>query len=163
MNCEQARESVKFLVSGALSGREARDVREHLASCGACAAKLNEAQWVEVLPALDETIEPSGDFALQFRARLQARPEPWSKRIRAWGWPRQLAAAGTLAIVIVAGVFVLRYPDSGKDRAISFSDFAVAENLPLLEDMPVISNLDLLEDFETIEDLPRLMNQGVKN
>jgi anti-sigma factor RsiW len=163
MNCKQAREFLELLLAGKLSGQDARDVRVHLASCVHCAAELNAEQWAEVLPALDETIEPSQDFARQFYAKLRARPEPWWKKIMAWGWPRQLAATGTLAALILAGFFVVRYPYSVQNRAASLNDFAVAETLPLLEDMPVVSNLDLLEDFDTIEDLPRLMNQGVDN
>ena len=163
MNCKQARESLELLMAGQLSGQKAGDVRVHLASCATCAAELNAEQWAEVLPVLDETIEPSGDFSRQFYAKLRARPEPWWKRIMAWGWPRQLAATGTLAALFLAGVFVVRYPHSAQNRAASLNDFAVAETLPLLEDMPVVSNLDLLEDFDTIEDLPRLMNQGVDN
>jgi hypothetical protein len=163
MNCKQARESVELLLAGKLSGQEAGDVRVHLVSCASCATELNAEQWVEVLPALDETIEPSGDFARQFYAKLGARPDPWWKRIMAWGWPRQLAAAGTVTAIILAGIFVVRYPYSVQNRAAALNDFGIAANLPLLEDMAVVSNLDLLEDFDVIEDLPRLMNQGVGN
>jgi hypothetical protein len=163
MNCKQARESLELLSAATLSGQDARDIRVHLASCADCAAGLSAEQWAEVLPALDETIEPSGDFALRFHAKFKARPEPWRKRIMAWGWPRQLAATGTLAALILAGVFMIRYPYSAQNRAAILNDFGVAENLPLLEDMAVVSNLDLLEDFDVIEDLPRLMNQGVGN
>jgi hypothetical protein len=163
MNCKQARESVELLMAGKLSGQEAGDVRVHLVSCASCAAELNAEQWAEVLPALDETIEPSGDFARQFYAKLSARSEPWWRSIMVWGWPRQLAAVGTVVAIILAGIFVVRYPYSAQNRAASLNDYAVAENLPLLEDMAVVTNLDLLEDFDIIEDLPRLMNQGVDN
>ncbi len=163
MNCKQARESLELLLAGKLSGQSAREVRLHLATCPSCAGELNAVQWTEVLPALDESVEPSGDFALRFRAKLQARPEPRWKKIAVWGQPRQLAAAGVLAVVILAGIFVTRYPFSVRNRAAALNDFGVAENLPLLEDMPVVSNLDLLEDFDTIEALPNLMKPGVTN
>jgi anti-sigma factor RsiW len=163
MNCKQARELLGLLLEGKLSGTEARDVRVHLASCGSCAAGLPGGQWVEVLPVLDETVEPSGDFSSRFYAQLEARPKRWRRRIGGWGWTRRLAAAGALAAAIGVGIFAVRYPFSMHDREDSVNDFAVMEKLPLLQDMAVISHLDLLEDFDTIEELPRLLNQGVKN
>jgi anti-sigma factor RsiW len=163
MNCNQARDALERLLEGNLSGREAREVRVHLASCNSCAAGLDADQWVEVLPALDETIEPSDDFSSRFQAKLERQPKPGWKRIGGWGWPRQLAAAGALAAVILAGILAIRYPFSTQERDTNVKDFAVVENLPLLQDMAVISNLDLLEDFDTIEELPSLMKEGVKN
>ena len=159
MKCEQSREFLEDLIAGKLSGQEARSVRAHIASCSACSAGLTPSQLVEILPAFDETIEPSGDFAARFRARLKSRAQPWWKRIAGWGWPLRLAAAGALAAIIFAGIFVGLHPEMGQERAASLNEFGVAENLPLLEDMPVISNLDLLEDFDTIENLPDLMKE----
>jgi hypothetical protein len=163
MNCEQARESLELLSAGSLSGDDARDVRMHLASCASCAGGMRNEDWVEVLPALDETIEPSGDFASRFHARLKSHPKPWWRNIAVWGWPRQMAAVGTLAAVILAGILMIRSYEPRLDRAPYLNDFGVAENLPLLEDMAVITNLDLLENFDIIEDLPSLIDQGEKN
>jgi hypothetical protein len=161
MNCENARELLEQIMSGKLSGEEARSVRLHFASCPDCAAGLNTSQWMEILPAMDETIEPPGDFAPRFHAKLQSRPQPWWKRIQAWGLPRKLAAAGALASIILVGVLVIRYPFTNQDRLGDPNEFGVAQNLPLLEDMPVVSNLDLLEDFDAIENLPHLMKEPV--
>jgi hypothetical protein len=163
MNCNQARELLGLLSAGRLSGREARDVRMHLAACDSCAAGLDAGHWVEILPALDETIEPSRDFSARFHARLEERPQPWWKRIGGWDWPWRLAMAGALASVIIAGIFLVRGLNPPQDRAPILNDFDVAENLPLLQDMAVVSNLDLLEDFDTIAELPSLMKEGAKN
>jgi len=150
-------------MDGSLSGEKARAVRMHFESCSGCAANLAPSQWVEILPVLDEDIEPSQDFAVRLKARLKAQPRPWWKEIAVWHWPRQLAAAGALAAVILAGILVLRYPGARQDRSEYLSDFGVAENLPLLEDMAVVSNLDLLEDFDAIENLPHLMQEEKNN
>jgi hypothetical protein len=118
-------------------------------------------EWIEVLPALDDAIEPSEDFALRFQSRLQEHRlrrsrgrKPWWKMVAAGGWVRQLVAAGALATLIVAGFYLHKYPGDVTDRINSYNEFAVAENLPLLKDMDVISNMDLLEDLDTIENLP---------
>ena len=159
MKCEEAREKFQQVLGGDLSGSEARAVREHYASCAECCANLASADWVEVMPAMDETLEPSGDFAARFRAKLSARPKPWWKRVWEWGSTRQLVAAGALASVILTGIFVLRQQDAGQDRAPDLNDIQVAQNLPLLQDMAVVNNLDLLEDFDTIENLPQLIHE----
>jgi len=159
MTCKEAREKFQKVLGGDLSGGEARAVREHYASCAECRAGLAPADWVEILPAMDEIIEPSGDFAARFQARLSARPKPWWRRIGEWGSTRKLVAAGALASVILGGIFVWRQPDAGQDRATDMNDIQVAQNLPLLQDMPVVNNLDLLEDFDTIENLPQLIHE----
>ncbi len=163
MNCEEALELLRDLTEGKLSGAKARAVRMHLAGCSNCAAKLDLSGWTEILPALDDTIAPSDDFALRFRERLKARPRSWWSGIAGWGWPRQLAASGALAILVLAGVFIARHNNPSEDRAGDVVDLRIAENLPLLEDMPVIGNIDLLEDFDTIEDLPSLLKEQTKN
>jgi anti-sigma factor RsiW len=163
MNCEEVLRRIESAADGKLSSEEARAVRDHMTSCPGCAARLGPSAWVEILPALDATIEPSEDFARRFREKLRARPQLWWKKIANWGWPRQLAAAGILTAIILAGIFVLWHPGNREDRAAYFDDITVAENLPLLEDMPVINNMDLLEDFDTIENLPHLMKAAAKN
>jgi hypothetical protein len=163
MNCEKARELLERVIAGDLSGEEARSVRWHFASCSTCAAGLSASQWMDILPVMDKTIEPSGDFAIRFHSKLQARPQRWWKKVLVWGWPRQLVAAGALASMILAGVLVLRHPVGRPDRFGDTGDIGVAQNLPLLQDMPVINNLDLLEDFDAIENLPHLMKESSVN
>jgi hypothetical protein len=159
MNCEEARKLLEILETGSLSGEDARAVRMHCKTCSFCAANLSPSQWVELLPVLDEEIEPSPDFALRLKARLKAPRQPWWKKIPVWGWPRQLAAAGALAAVISAMVLAIRYPGARQDPSASLNDYRVAEQLPLLQDMAIVSNLDLLEDFDAIENLSNLMGQ----
>jgi hypothetical protein len=163
MNCEQARELLERIALGTLSGKDARAVRRHYASCAACAAVLTPSQWVEVLPAIDETVEPSEDFAQKFYSRLRDRPKPWWRRAAARPWGRPLAVAGAMAAVALAGILIIRYPGFRNDPAADLNDSSIVENLPLLEDLAVVSNLDLLEDFDTIDNLPNLMRGGGAN
>lgn len=163
MNCTQAQHLLNSLMNGELCGENAREARFHLASCPECATKLTSSQWVEVMPALEEEVEPSGEFAQRFYWKLEERRMPWSKRILFWRWPRQLAAAGALMAVIAIGILVGRYPGAKRDNILPGNDSGIAEKLPILEDLAVINNLDLLEDFETIEDLTNLMSEDAAN
>jgi hypothetical protein len=164
MNCEQVREVLDAFVNGRKSGEESRAVRLHLASCAACASSLSPSERIEILPALDDEIEPSEDYAARFHAKLQNQKmgmlPVYAKEKRraspfwlsAWGRPWQLAALGALAMLLVAGVF-LRRPGGTSNEPDNLNDLAIAENLHLLQDMAVINNLDLLENFDTIEKL----------
>jgi anti-sigma factor RsiW len=166
MNCEQIGRVLRGFVEGTLRAEESRAVRMHLASCAACASRLSPSERMEILPALDDEIEPSEDFAARFHSRLQQRRghlaigrnrSLWWRSVCAWGHPWKLAAAGALAAIVAAGIFIGRYPRGIPEPSEYFNELAIAENLPLLQDMAVISNLDLLEDFDTIEKLtPRL-------
>jgi hypothetical protein len=162
MNCEQAKQLLKALETGDLFGEEARAVRMHFTSCPDCTAGLTPSQWIEILPAMESEVEPSEDFTLRFQSKLQTRPVSWLQRITEWSRPRRFVTAGAMAIVVLAGFFVLRYPRSKEDGAV-YDSAAVAENLPLLKDMAVINDLDLLEDFDTIEELPTLINESATN
>ena len=165
MNCEQIRNLLRDFADGNLDGEKSRAVRVHLASCAACASMLSPADRMEILPALDDEIEPSENFTARFYARLQERSRDrqrgslW-RRIAAWEYPWKLAAAGVLVIILVAGIFS-RYPGGRSEPPESLNDFPLAEDLPLaeelplLQDMAVISHLDLLENFDAIEMLTK--------
>jgi anti-sigma factor RsiW len=157
MNCEQIREVLNAFVNGRMSGGESKAVRLHLASCAACTSRLSPAERVEILPALDDEIEPSDDFVTRFQGKLQRRKmesSPAKERSGGlsffWQRPWQLAAVGVLAALLMAGIF-FRHSGDGLNLPETINDFSVAENLSLLQDMPVINNLDFLENFETIE------------
>jgi len=159
MNCEKARELLDAFLKGRMSGDESRSMRLHLASCASCASRLGPSEKIEMLPALDKTIEPSEDFAVRFHAKLQQRKATMSHNVsgerrgdaflfgrRPW----QLAVAGALAALIAVGILVRKSGD-GSGLPDNPSDFIIAEELSLFEDLPVINNLDLLENFDAIE------------
>jgi len=162
MNCADTQTRLKVFLSGKLEGTEARNVRLHLASCPRCASVLNPVDRVEILPAIDETVELSENFHDRFLSRLEAHrtrqvgarhdSDFWWNRLFQWSMPRRLAVAGSLAAVLFLGVYwaVFRV---NEDLDALPADITIAENLPLLRDMKVIENLDLLEDFESIQEL----------
>jgi anti-sigma factor RsiW len=162
MNCTDTQTRLKGFLSGKLEGSESRDVRLHLASCARCASVLNDVDRVEVLPAIDETVELSESFHDRFLSRLEAHrtrqagarrdSNLWWNRLSRWSMPRRLAAAGAVAAVLFLGIYwsVFRV---NEDLDPLPADITIAENLPLLKDMKVIENLDLLEDFDSIEAL----------
>lgn len=159
MNCEQVRNVLDAFLNDRMSGEASRAVRLHLASCASCASMLGSADRIEILPALDETIEPSEDFAVRFHSKLQQQKAAGSPAYSEdkpknvwffWRRPWQLATVGALAAVLAAGIFVRQVGD-GVGLPEDSGDLMIAEDLSLLEDMPVISNLDLLENFDAIE------------
>jgi anti-sigma factor RsiW len=166
MNCRETKSKLEAVESGALSGPEARSVREHLVGCPACAAALGPRDRLETIMMFDEEIEPSPDFHQRFRKRLREHLEnpvaaspvraadPWWRRFTEWSLPRQAATAAAAAFVLALGIYVGVHRPA-EQAAPSFStEIPIAENLPLLEDMRVIQNLDLLEDFDAIKNLP---------
>lgn len=167
MNCERARELLGSLEDRKPCRDELSAVRAHVASCSRCASGLSASDWVELLPALDEEVEPSGEFSARFHARLSAlqansadgrRSTSWLNANAGWRWPRQLAVAGALAALIVVGLLLGRHSAKAPEDAAAFADLEVAEQLPLLEDMAFISILELLEDLDTIENLSAAKN-----
>ena len=159
MNCEEFQNRLREFRKTV--DQDSLDLRLHAGSCVRCASRLSALEWVEIWPALDQSIEPSEEFSARFHTRLKQhqnrqgalqRTRPWWGGFVAWGWPKQVLVAGSLAAILGAGIFLGRYP--GQRNATEYRDFAVAENLPLLQDMDVVNNLDLLEDFEIIENLP---------
>ncbi|MDM7995203.1 MAG: anti-sigma factor [Acidobacteriota bacterium] len=147
MNCDELKRVMADFLNGNLSGEESREVRRHLASCRACASNLDATDKVEILPALDEEIEPSPDFAERFYSRLQ---EP--RRTSPWRNPIALAAAAAI-VLLAASLFFGRYYRGMTEAPDTLNDIALAENLPLLEDRAVLENLELLENFDAIEKL----------
>ena len=161
MKCEQVCEALDAFLNGDMSGEASRAMRRHLASCAACAGRLRSLEWVEILPALDAEVEPTDDFAARFQEKLRRRKAEsgtvrtteragWLSCLRQRAW--RLAAAGALAALLAAGMF-LRHPGDGMNSADAWGDLPGVENLSLFQDMPVVDNLDFLEDFEAIETL----------
>ncbi len=163
MICPEFRIRLDALLDGTLEGDEARRVRSHLLACPGCASALSRVDRLEVLPVLDEDIEPSQDLDLRFRARLMAyrektlaREDPFVEPpalASLWFSPGRIAAVGALAAFLFFGVYFGLYQVPAPGPSAAVSEIPIAENLPLLENMGVIKNLDLLEDFDTIEEI----------
>ena len=148
MNCEELKGVLNAFLNGRLSGEASRSVRRHFASCAACASLLSAADRIEILPALDDSIDPSGTFAARFHSRLHIQ-----QRKPVWKYPWTLASAA--ALILGVGIFLSQYLNRTATVPENQNDLPIAENLPLLEDMAVIQHLDLLENFDAIENLTK--------
>jgi len=167
MNCEKFQDLLKPFSDGELQGDVLRQVREHILACAHCRDALSAEDLMEVLPSIDETIEPSENFSSGFYARLESRiregskavsAQPVNRKKRAWlpGWSLQLAAAACLLIVVVAAGFHFRAVSPVPDPTAVMYEIEVTENLALLKDMPMIEDLEFFEDLETIENLSQV-------
>ncbi len=162
MACPEFQTRLNSLLSGELRGEEARQVRSHLAQCSRCLSSLSSDDLTELMPLIDEDIEPAQDMNRRFRARLAAHREQASATGR-YSFarlmlerfsvaPAQLAALGTLAAFLLLGTYLGMYHVPAPGPMPGSGELPIAENLPLLQNLGVIRNLDLLEDFDAIED-----------
>ena len=137
--------------AGDLADGEARQVREHLASCAACAEErdlLKEAASV-VAPAGHGEGRPG--FASRVAARaveLRVRPvgAPW------WRW----AFGGAVAAAVAAALVVVARPRG----AAPGEEVLLAQRLELFEDLSVVQNQDALRDLDVVAVLHTLGPEG---
>jgi len=163
MDCTTARKSLTALEAGDLTGEDARRLRLHLAACKACRFGMDDGAIPELLPALDECIEPSADLGARFHERLMRHRAgradsgvsavPRLEGLRRWIMARRLSLAALTAGVVICAIIAGTYLRRGSQGEAIPAEQAIAENLPLLEDLQVISHLELLEEFEDIEKL----------
>jgi hypothetical protein len=102
MNCNQIRERLLDLAAGVDPGTP--EIGQHMASCAACAGKLEELR--QTMALLDEWKAP--EPSLYFDTRLQARwREEMARPPVGWlDWLRRPALVVSLAAVLVAGAVV---------------------------------------------------------
>jgi anti-sigma factor RsiW len=164
MNCQRVQDLLESLLDGRLQGEVLRQVRKHIISCPACRSGLSARNMMEILPVLDESIEPSEDFSTRFYAALDGRhraepekqPQPAGlKSMRILTWSKGLVAAGVLAVLVAAGIYFRQSPSRIPDTSAVFYELEVTENLAFFEDMELIENLEFFEDLDTIEHLPQ--------
>jgi anti-sigma factor RsiW len=165
MNCQETKDLIKPFLNGDLDRNIMQQIRRHLAACKECASGLDPRDLMEILPALDDSIEPSGDFSDRFYAALEMRrnwkpaPQklPVSGMKRYWlpRWSWGLAAAAVLTIIVSTGLYLRQSRFPAPEAADVFYDLEVTENLPLLKDMALFSNLELFENMDAIENMPQ--------
>ncbi len=106
MNCDQMKEMLPEVAAGmdtSMPQAEQQQVKQHLESCGGCAARLGEMQ--KTMALLDEwqAPEPSPYFDTRLQARLReemARPQAgwsWLGWLHRPVWAMSLAAAMSFA------------------------------------------------------------------
>jgi anti-sigma factor RsiW len=137
--------------AGDLPDGEARQVREHLAGCAACAEEHDLLQQARSVVASIGQGEPRPGFASRVAARaaeLHVRPvgAPWWR----WGFAGAAAAAAVAAVVVVA-----RPPG-----AVPGEEVILAQRLELFEDLSVVQNQDALSDLDVVAVLHTLRPEG---
>jgi len=164
MNCQETKDLMKSFLEGSLDGSTAQRLRRHLATCKECAAGLDPVDLMEILPVLDDSIEPSEGFADRFYSKIEARKSresvpqrlsgPGRKQFRLPRWSWSLAAAAALTLVVSTGLYLRRHEYGTPEPAAVFYDLEMTENLPLLRDMALISDMEFFENLDAIENLP---------
>lgn len=165
MNCQEAKDLIKLFLNGDLDHSTMQRVRGHLGTCRECASEMNPLDLMEILPVLDDSIEPSEDLTYRFYAALEAGRDRDTipERSTAYGmkrlwlprWSWSLAAAAMLTIVVSTGLYLRQYRSDTPEVGEVYYDLEVTENLPLLMDMALISNLELFENMDAIENMPQ--------
>jgi len=165
MKCEEIREVMPDLASGLMESTA--EIGGHLASCGACSARMKEIQ--QTMALLDEwkAPEPSPYFDVRLQARLReemAKPQPgWL----AWFRRPVLAAALTVMMGVGVGLF---YAKGGGGFGLWDSEVATmdspaqaAEPGTAVGDLQALDkNHDLYSDFDLLDDL-QVQNNVVAN
>jgi anti-sigma factor RsiW len=104
MNCKEIRELLPDVAAGMAS--ETPGLTAHVASCDACAAKLDGLR--QTMALLDEwkVPEPSPYFDTRLEARLRDQVQ---RPASVWSWMRKPVLALTFAALIVAGALAVSY------------------------------------------------------
>ena len=127
------------------------EINGHVASCNACAAKMEEFR--QTMALLDEwqAPEPSPYFDVRLQARLReemARPQAgWL----AWFRHPVLAAALTVVMALGVGLFFNRNP--GDVVAVVGPPTQSAPGTALSDLQSLEKNHDLYSDFDLLDDL----------
>jgi anti-sigma factor RsiW len=143
-------------LAGSLPEAEAREVREHLASCAACEEerRLLEAGRT-VLGALP-VVEPRDWFATKVAASAaQVRPRPLGAP-----WWRVAFGGGLIAGAVAALALFVVPALHRQQQAAPRDEIVLAQRLDLFEDLGIVQNEDALEDFEVVEVLHTLQPEG---
>lgn len=156
MKCDEIREKMPDLASGLVESTA--EISGHLASCEACAGKLEEFR--QTMALLDEwrAPEPSPYFDVRLQARLR---EEIAKPQAGWlTWFRRpvLAASLTVLMGVGVGLFFARnsgmYEPRDTDRVAIMDTQSQSEPATGVSDLQALDkNHDLYSDFEVLDDL----------
>ena len=142
-------------LDGRLAAGDRATLERHLASCAACAERLEGFRAVSTALGAWEAPEVSPWFDARLRRRIAA-----GEAAGPWWWPGRLrlalrpAYALGLAAVLLAGSLVIwnRRPASVAHNAPAPKPQAV-EKQRLEEIMPVVDDYDILANFDVLADL----------
>ncbi|HUM05422.1 MAG TPA: hypothetical protein VLT90_08170 [Terriglobales bacterium] len=156
MNCNEVRELLPDVAAG--MNTAAGDVQTHIASCSACAAKLQGFRQTMMLLDEWQAPEPSPYFDTRLGARLR---EEMGRPAVGWlHWLRRPAWAVAVAVLIVAGAALIGnrdvlFPGSEQELAIRVPVPGVpAEPGTAVGDLMALErNHELYADFDVLDDL----------
>lgn len=146
MECKKVHDYLSMYFDGKLDMEESAKVQEHIKVCADCSKILNEYTIIKNAVQHVEEIEP-GEFAFnQIKARILKEQERLQTRWRFIEFSLGtigLAAAGVLLVILL-------HHSTPAD-----SQFEIARNLEVLQDMELIQNLDFYEYLadESAEDI----------
>jgi anti-sigma factor RsiW len=152
MNCTEAKTELVAFVDGALDPREAGAVRDHLATCTACAALAEGFRETGAMLTSYRGIEPRPQLAEAVLAAVDA--EPATPVLRRFPFRRALVAATVAAALVTIGsVALLRHVSS---RRVAADDPVVQE---IVKDLDVYDDLDYLMSPDAASDLDLLAGE----
>lgn len=123
--CEEYASLLDPFIDGELAGDEAARVREHLASCPACAAYAADAMAIRAaFGDIDETEVPEG-LADGVMAAIRAHAVPQKKKNQ---WVKAAASLAACALIVFAAVRVMPFSGSSGTAAPSLASPAAASS-----------------------------------
>jgi len=147
MKCSEIRERMPDLAAG-LAALSAED-SNHLASCGACVAKLKEMRATMALLDEWQVPEPSPYFDLRFQARLREEmAKPQQARWMQWFRRPVLAAALTIVMGVGISVYVLTTPSVDAPPPPPAPGSAVSDLQTLENNHEMYADFDLLDELD---------------
>jgi len=161
--CHAVQEQLTAWVDGALPPRASEKVRQHVATCGTCAAEAESLQ--TTIAAQQQLLSRAiavGDFdAGPLRRRLQRAIAIENERAhdteRGWAW---LFHPVAIAGAVMASVLIVVFSLAGGPTAVLIplgveSPPAKVSRAPeLFKEYPIIQQLEALENFDTVESTP---------
>lgn len=149
MKCNEIVERIPDVAAGFSNPTAAESA--HLATCGACAEKLQAMR--ATMSLLDEwqVPEPSPYFDTRLQARLReemAKPRP------GWlGWFRQPVLAAALTVIFGLGIGLYFTPAQRMHRVDNTAAIAAPTGSAVDDLQTLDKNHDLYADFELLDDL----------
>lgn len=150
MTCNQTLERMPDIAAGLAEATA--DDKQHLASCVACAGKLDEFR--RTMALLDEwhTPEPSPYFDVRLQARLReemAKPQP------GWlSWFRRPVLAGALMVLMGLGMGMFLAQRGGQTGPVATVETQPFQPGSAVSDLQALDkNHDMYADFDLLDDL----------
>lgn len=153
MNCKEA---IEYLLEHAEG--KSTPASEHVRSCASCTKEVESLR--ATLAMLDEWTapEPTPYFDQRLQARL--REERENAPAGFFAWLRKPALAAVFAVVLAAGVALIRLAPGGNP---SGTQMATVHSTSAVADLQSLDkNEDLYANFDLLDDLPHDAGQPVE-